>query len=56
MTNSLSNTERLKRCERELSILRRELELARPLVQWALAEIMAEQEARLELGKRLGTA
>lgn len=54
MTQQPTNLQRLRRLELRMKQMQDELDMMRPLAQWALAEIMSEQESRLELNQRLG--
>jgi hypothetical protein len=53
-TANPTNLQRLRTCEMKIAQMQKMLDLVLPLAQWALAEIMAEQESRIETDKRLG--
>lgn len=58
-----SNLDRLIQCEKDLrkiranyAALRRDMEVFRPLAEWAIREIMAQQEENLSFDKRFEIA
>lgn len=52
--NQPTNLQRLRRLEYRMEQMQKLLDLQTPLVEWALKEIVAEQQNKLELDKRLG--
>ena len=60
MTEKNPYVARLEKLEKDLTTVKlqyaqllRENELLRPMAEWAIKEVMREQEQRLELDKRL---
>jgi hypothetical protein len=53
-TANPGNIQRLRTCEMKIAQIQKMLDLVLPLAEYAIKEILAEQESRIETDKRLG--